>query len=104
MTARFALLAPLRHRPFRLLFIGQVISNLGDWLDILAILALIVYDWKRGPGAWGAYLMALTIPVAVVGPFAGVWADRLPRRMVMLSCDLARAVIVSGLVWAPNIV
>src|SRR5215472_2131806 len=101
MTARFALLAPLRHRPFRLLFVGQVISNLGDWL---AILALSVYDWKGGPGAWGAYLMALTIPVALVGPFAGVWADRLPRRTVMLSCDLARAVIVSGLVWAPNIV
>jgi MFS family permease len=81
-----------------------MISNLGDWLDILAILALIVYDWKLGPAAWGAYLIALTIPVAVVGPFAGVWADRWPRRAVMLSCDLSRAVIVFGLVWAPNIV
>ncbi len=104
MTARFALLAPLRHRPFRLLFTGQVISNLGDWLDILAILALVIYQWRLGPGAWGAVLMALTVPIAVVGPFAGVWADRWPRRTVMLTCDLSRAAIVFGLVWAPNIV
>jgi MFS family permease len=104
MTARLALLAPLKHRPFRLLFSGQVISNLGDWLDILAILALVVYQWQLGPGAWGAVLMALYAPIAIVGPFAGVWADRWPRRTVMLTCDLARAIIVFGLVWAPNIV
>ncbi len=102
-TRRFALLAPLAHRPFRLLFWGKVVSNLGDWLDILALLTLIVYRWDLGAFGWGAYLIALTLPYAVIGPFAGVWVDRLPRKTVMVACDLARAVVVLGLVWAPNL-
>ena len=40
--ARLTFLAPLRHRPFRLLFLGQVISNLGDWLNLLALSSLLV--------------------------------------------------------------
>jgi MFS family permease len=98
-----ALIAPLAHRPFRALFAGKVVSNLGDWLDILALLTLILYRWNLGPLAWGAYLTAFTLPAAIVGPVAGVWVDRLPRRTVMIVCDLARAVIVLGLVWAPNL-
>ena len=49
-----AILAPLRHRPFRLLFGGQVVSDLGDWLDFLALIALIVYRWDLGPSALAA--------------------------------------------------
>lgn len=100
---KIALIAPLAHRPFRALFAGKVVSNLGDWLDILALLTLILYHWNLGPLAWGAYLTAMTLPYAVIGPVAGVWVDRLPRRTVMIVCDLARAVIVLGLVWAPNL-
>lgn len=102
-TKKIALIAPLAHRPFRALFAGKVVSNLGDWLDILALLTLILYRWNLGPLAWGAYLTAFTLPAAIVGPVAGVWVDRLPRRTVMIACDLARAVIVLGLVWAPNL-
>ena len=40
-----ARLAPLRHRTFRLLFGGQLISDLGDWLDFLALIALISAWW-----------------------------------------------------------
>ncbi len=100
---KIALIAPLAHRPFRALFAGKVISNLGDWLDILALLTLILYRWNLGSLAWGAYLTAMALPYAIVGPVAGVWVDRLPRRTVMMVCDLARAVIVLGLVWAPNL-
>ena len=70
---RPALLAPLRHRPFRLLFVGQVISNLGDWLNLLALVSLLLYRWSLGAGAWGAVLTALTLPFALIGPVAGVW-------------------------------
>jgi MFS family permease len=100
---KIALIAPLAHRPFRALFAGKVVSNLGDWLDILALLTLILYRWDLGALAWGAYLTAVTLPYAVVGPVAGVWVDRLPRRTVMVVCDLARAGVVLGLVWAPNL-
>lgn len=98
------MLAPLRHRAFRLLFAGQVVSNLGDWLDLLALLGLIAYQWRLGAPALAALTLMLLLPRAVVAPVAGVFVDRWPRRLVMIVCDLARAALALCLVWAPNVV
>ncbi len=97
------LLAPLRHRAFRLLFGGQLVSDLGDWLDFLALIALIVSGWKLGPSALAALSVAVALPYAVIAPLSGVWADRLPRRTLMITADLGRALVVCGLVFAPNL-
>lgn len=98
-----ALLAPLRHRSFRLLFGGQVVSDLGDWLDFLALIALIVYRWNLGPSALAALSIAVALPFAVIAPFSGVWVDRLPRKMLLIAADIGRALVVFGLVFAPNL-
>ncbi|MGI8552759.1 MAG: MFS transporter [Dehalococcoidia bacterium] len=98
------LTAPLRHRPFRLLFLGQVVSDIGDWLDLLALLTLIAYQWRLGAPALAALTLVTLLPWAVSGPFAGVLVDRWPRKRVMIVCDLLRAAVVLGLVWAPNLV
>jgi MFS family permease len=97
------IIAPLRHRTFRLLFGGQVVSDLGDWLDFLALIVLIVSGWNLGPSALAALSVAVGLPFAVVAPLSGVWADRLPRKTVMVAADLARALVVFGLVFAPNL-
>src|SRR5439155_7380515 len=103
MTATSGIFAPLRIRPFRLLFFGQVVSNLGDWIDYLAIVVLIAYRWHFGAAALAAFAISMAVPAAVVAPFSGVLADRWPKRVVMVGCDLARAGIVLGLIFAPNI-
>lgn len=100
---RVAALTPLRHPQFRLLFAGQVVSDLGDWLDLLALMSLLVYRWQLGPSALAALTIAVGLPRIVVGPFAGVLVDRWPRRTVLVVCDLARAAVVLGLFWAPNL-
>ena len=100
---RIALLSPLKNRPYRLLFSGQVISNLGDWLDYLAIVVIIVYQWHLGAPALAAFTTVTFLPLIVIGPFAGVWVDRWSHRSTMIVCDLVRAVLVLGLLWAPNI-
>ena len=97
------ILAPLRHRSFRLLFAGQVVSDLGDWLDFLALIALIVYRWGLGASAIAALTVAVALPFAVIAPLSGVWADRLPRKTLMVAADLGRALVVFGLVFAPNL-
>ncbi len=97
------MLAPLRHRTFRLLFGGQLVSDLGDWLDFLALIALIVYQWDLGPSALAALSVAVALPFAVIAPLSGVWADRLPRKTLMVAADLGRALVVFGLVFAPNL-
>lgn len=93
----------MRHRPFRLLFGGQLISDLGDWLDFLALIALIVSRWELGASALAALAVAVALPFAVVAPLSGVWADRLPRKALMLAADLGRMLVVFGLVFAPNL-
>jgi MFS family permease len=96
-------IAPLRHRTFRLLFSGQLVSNLGDWLDYLALVVLIAYTWHRGPGSLAALAVTIAIPWVFVAPLTGVLADRWPKRPVLIACDLARAAVVAGLIFAPNI-
>lgn len=94
---------PLKERSFRRLFFAQVFSDFGNWLDFTALAVLVAYHWEMGPGAIAALSIALGIPWVVVGPFASVWADRLPRKKVMIMCNLLRAVIVLGLIWTPTL-
>ena len=95
--------APLRLREFRLLFSGQCVSNLGDWLDFIALTVLIAYVWEMGPSALAALSIAIAIPWIFVAPFAGVWVDRWPKKRVLVGTDLVRAVLVAGLIVAPSL-
>jgi len=95
--------APLRRRDFRLLIGAQLVSNLGDWLDFLALAILIAYNWHKGPGALAALAIVIAVPWILVAPAAGVLADRWPKRATMVVADLARAGIVLGFVFAPNL-
>ena len=94
---------PLRQRNYGKIFIAQVLSDLGNWLDFIALNTLIVYVWDLGPEAVAALVITFGLPWVLVGPIAGVWIDRLPKRAVMISSDLIRIFIVLGLYWAPNI-
>ena len=83
----------LRHRDFRLLFTGQAVSVIGDALLPVA-LAFAVLDGLDGSAAeLGLVLAAQVIPMTFLVLPAGVWADRLPRRRLMLVSDLGRAVV-----------
>ncbi|MCU0651494.1 MAG: MFS transporter [Candidatus Omnitrophica bacterium] len=84
----------LRKRNFFLLWLGQIISQLGDRLDQMALIAFI---YSRAPGSTMqiAKILSFTIiPVFLVGPIAGVFVDRWDRRRTMYICDLLRAVLV----------
>ncbi len=81
--------APLREREFRLLFSGQCVSNLGDWLDFIALAVLIAYVWEMGPASLAALSIAIAIPWIFVAPFAGVLVDRWPKKQVLIGSDLA---------------
>jgi MFS family permease len=81
----------LRHRNFRLLFLGQAISSLGDRLVPVA-LAFAVLDLTGSVTDLGLVLAAQTVPLIAFVLLGGVWADRLPRQRVMLASDAVRAV------------
>ncbi|SEF95884.1 Predicted arabinose efflux permease, MFS family [Nonomuraea solani] len=101
--ARLGMLQPLKHRRFRLLLTGQAVSAVGNWLDLLGLVVLVVYGWNLGPGAMASVVVVSALPWLVVAPVAGVLADRLPTRAVLVGCDLARAAVVLGYLLAPDL-
>lgn len=90
-----ASLAPLRERQFRLLFLGQAISVVGTLLSAVA-LPFAVLSIGGSATDIGIVEAAYLVPLAVMLLFGGVWADRLPRRLVMLVADLVRAAAQVG--------
>ncbi|MDI9548655.1 MAG: MFS transporter [Chloroflexota bacterium] len=78
---------------YRRLWLARVISNFGDWFNLLASAALITS--LTGAGVAVSYLfLARFLPVFVMSPFAGVLADRYERRLIMAATDVLRAVTV----------
>ena len=84
------------NRPFRWLWSGQVVSELGNWFNFIAGLGLIRYVSAAAPEATAIMLVALLAPFALFSPLAGAFADRWSRRTVMIVADLARAVTALG--------
>lgn len=82
-------LEPLRDRPFRLLLTGQVISLLGDGMAPLAI-AFAVLELTHSAVDLGFVLAAQRGPMVLLLLFAGVLADRVPRRFLMVLADTVR--------------
>jgi predicted MFS family arabinose efflux permease len=85
------------YREFRFLYGGQVLSYLGDQLGAVAI-AVLVFD-RTGSGLLTAVAYAAAwLPGVLGGPLVATLADRLPRRSVMVVCDLIRAGLIVVLV------
>ena len=85
-----------RNRNFRLLYIGQTISQLGDWFNTVAVYALLL-DLTGSATAVAWMLIVQMLPIGIVGPLAGVVVDRLNRRRIMMSADVLRGCVILGL-------
>jgi len=84
----------LTNRNFLFLWLGQVVSNFGDRLNQMALVAL-VYQQNPGSEIALAKLISFTIiPVFIIGPIAGVWVDRLNRKDIMVISDILRGALV----------
>jgi len=80
---------------FRQLWLGQVVSQMGDWFNTIAIYTIILNLTGSGRDV-GLLLVARFLPSFVFGPLSGVLADRFSRRTIMILSDLLRAVVVLG--------
>jgi MFS family permease len=81
----------LRDHDFRLLWAGETTSRLGSGITAVALPLVAVGILGAGPIAMGVLTAAAWLPWLVIGLPAGAWVDRLPRRAVMLACDLVCA-------------
>jgi DHA3 family tetracycline resistance protein-like MFS transporter len=92
--SRLNLVAPLRHRDFRLLWSGMTVSLLGDGIFLVAM-AWQVYAVWNAPAALSMVGIAMTVPTIVCLLPGGVLSDRLSRRGIMLAADAVRAVAIA---------
>jgi MFS family permease len=89
-------LAPLRHRNFAILWTASLVSNVGTWMQTVAIGALVVS--KTGQASWAVLVAAgAFLPIGLLSPVGGALADRLPRRPIIAAGNLAEALVAAAL-------
>jgi MFS family permease len=85
----------LKHRNFQLFFSGQIISLVGTWMDMVAE-AWLVYRLTGSSLLLGTVTFAGQLPVLLISPFAGLVADRLNRRKIVIATQFA-SMIIAGI-------
>lgn len=86
------------NRSFRQLWLGQVVSQMGDWFDTIALYT-IIQNLTGSGRAIGLLLVARFVPSFFLGPLSGVIADRFSRQKIMIVTDLLRAGVVLGFLF-----
>jgi len=87
------------NRDFRLLWSAQIVSELGDWIYAVAIYALLLEATGSARSVAIAVVLQV-LPQVLVAPVAGALNDRISRKKIMISADLARAAIVLVMLFA----
>jgi MFS family permease len=84
---------------YRYTWIGQVVSEIGDHFNNIAVFSLALAHTQSGLVVSGI-MLARAIPAILAGPIAGVVLDRYDRRRIMLASDVFRAVLALGFILA----
>ena len=86
------------------LWLAQVVSSMGDWIGLFAILTLTARVAKGSPEAAIALVMsARMIPGFFLASVGGVLVDRWDRRKVMVGCDIGRGLVFATLPWVDSV-
>ncbi|MAJ61790.1 MAG: hypothetical protein CBC48_18785 [bacterium TMED88] len=101
-VARPGLFNAIRHRAFRLLFISFLINQTGFWISHISLQGLTVELTHNDTRQSGFLFFALFVPAFAFAPIAGVVADRLDRKRIVLSCYLSVAILTTVLAWLTN--
>ena len=86
------------NRNYRYTWMGQVVSEIGDYFNNVAVLALVMEKSGSGMVVSGVFL-SRAIPAVLAGPIAGVLLDRFDRRRIMIASDVLRAVVAAAFVF-----
>jgi MFS family permease len=87
-----AALRPLRYRNFAVLWTASLISNVGSWMQTVAVGALVIS--RTGEASWAVLVAAgAFLPIGLLSPVGGALADRLPRRPVIAAGNVAAGLV-----------
>jgi MFS family permease len=86
---------------YRNTWIGQVVSEIGDHFNNIAVFSLALANTRSGLVVSGV-MLSRAIPAVLAGPIAGVLLDRMDRKRIMIVSDLIRAVVALGFIFTVN--
>lgn len=86
-----------KNHSFLFLISAQTVSNLGDWLHLVALFALVAFKWHADPIAMAGITLCMVLPSILFGSPAGWLADRFNRKVLMSFSDFARCGCVLGI-------
>lgn len=89
------------NRNWRNLWLGQIVSLLGDWFNLIASASLIATLTDSGFAIGGLFVVRALAPF-LISPFAGVIADRYNRKNILIGCDIARVFVVIGFLFVKD--
>ncbi len=89
----------VRNRNYRFTWMGQIVSEVGDHFNNIAVLSLAMDETHSGAAVAGL-MFSRAIPAVLAGPLAGVMLDRFDRRRIMIASDLIRGFIAFGFIYA----
>ena len=87
------------NRNYRYTWSGQVVSEIGDHFNNVAVFSLALANTRSGMVVTGV-MLARAVPAVMAGPLAGVLLDRLDRKKIMIASDLVRAVVALAFILA----
>ena len=99
----YTLKAILRHKPFRTLWLAQFVSVFGDFLALFGVISLITFRWHGTALQVTTVTIAYILPLAIIGPVAGVFVDHWNVKRLMIASDLIRAVLILMLVFVHDV-
>jgi MFS family permease len=93
---RFSAIAPFRHSAYARLWSGAFVSNIGTWMETLA-LGLYVTKTTHQAAWTGTIAAASFVPIALFGPLGGALADRFPRKWLLMTTSLVQTALATVL-------
>jgi len=99
---RVSLSSVLRVRSFLALSIGQTVSQFGDRLNHMALIALVSELMPGSTFKFSKLMIFVTLPGLIFGPISGVFIDRWNKKKVLISCDLMRGALVLLIPFIPS--
>jgi MFS family permease len=93
----------IQFKPFRTLWMAQFVSIFGDFLALFGVISLITFRWHGTAVQVTAITIAYIAPLALIGPFAGVFVDHWNVKRLMIGSDLIRAGLILLLAFAHDV-
>ena len=93
----------LKHKPFRTLWLAQFVSVFGDFLALFGVISLITFRWHGTAVQVTTVTIAFILPMAFIGPIAGVFVDHWNVKRLMIASDLIRAGLILLLIFAHDV-